>query len=85
MKEILKIINDILKPALIIAIKFYKYVISPMLPSTCRYLPTCSDYALESLKTHGILKGLFLTARRILKCNPFGGWGLDSVKKIKKL
>ncbi len=84
MKAFIKIINDILKAALIITIKFYKYVVSPVLPRACRYLPTCSDYALEAIKVHGIIRGVMLSFRRILKCHPFGGHGLDPVKKIKK-
>jgi uncharacterized protein len=84
MKAFIKIINDILKAALIITIKFYKYVVSPVLPRACRYLPTCSDYALEAIKVHGIIRGVMLSFRRILKCHPFGEHGLDPVKKIKK-
>ena len=80
----MKITNDILKALSIIAIKFYKYLISPVLPSSCRYLPSCSDYALESIRLYGFLKGLKLSLYRILKCHPFGGHGLDPVKKIKK-
>jgi hypothetical protein len=80
----MKIINDILKAVLIMFIKFYKHIISPVLPASCRYLPTCSDYALEAIKHHGIIRGLMLIAGRILRCHPFGGHGLDPVKKIKK-
>ena len=79
-----KIINDILKAILIIAIKFYKYFISPVLPASCRYLPTCSDYALDAIKFYGVLKGIKLSLYRILKCHPFGRYGWDPVKKIKK-
>ena len=79
----MKIVNDILKAVLIIAIKFYKYVISPMIPSSCRYLPTCSDYALESISVHGVLRGSVLIMRRILRCHPFAGHGLDPVNKRK--
>jgi putative membrane protein insertion efficiency factor len=79
----MKIVNDILKAALIMTIKFYKYVISPMIPSSCRYLPSCSDYALDSLKFHGILRGCMLIMRRILRCHPFGGHGLDPVENPK--
>ena len=75
MKEIIKIINDILKATLIIAIKFYKYLISPVLPNSCRYLPTCSDYALRAIKLHGILRGLKMSAWRVLRCHPWGGHG----------
>ena len=84
MRVIIKIINDILKAALIIAIKFYKYLISPVLPVSCRYLPSCSDYALEAIKLHGLLRGLKMSLYRILRCHPLGGYGLDPVEKIKK-
>ena len=81
---IIKIINDILKAISIIAIKFYKYLISPVLPSSCRYLPTCSDYALDAIKFYGFFKGIKLGFYRIIRCHPFGGHGLDPVKKIRK-
>ena len=75
----------ILSNFLILIIKFYKYFISPYLPSSCRYLPTCSEYFIESLKTHGTLKGLYLGFKRIGKCHPIkilgGRSGLDLVPK----
>ncbi|MCL4114978.1 UNVERIFIED_CONTAM: hypothetical protein GTU68_062013, partial [Idotea baltica] len=54
----------------ILFIKFYRYCISPFIPARCRYYPTCSEYALEALKSHGILKGLYLSVCRILRCQP---------------
>jgi len=84
MRGLFKIFNDIFKATLIIAINIYKYIISPVLPSACRYLPTCSDYALEAIRTHGVLRGLELSFRRILRCHPWGGYGLDPVKKNNK-
>jgi uncharacterized protein len=75
---------------IIYIIKFYKYFISPILGNSCRYLPSCSEYMQEALKTHGVFKGLFLGGKRILSCHPLkllgGGSGLDFVpnKKIKK-
>ncbi|MDY5857682.1 MAG: membrane protein insertion efficiency factor YidD [Porphyromonas sp.] len=60
-------------------IHFYRRVISPMLPPMCRFTPSCSQYALEALQRHGPLKGLYLAAWRILRCNPFGGCGHDPV------
>ncbi|MBQ1836828.1 MAG: membrane protein insertion efficiency factor YidD, partial [Paludibacteraceae bacterium] len=53
--------------------------ISPLLPPSCRYTPTCSQYALEAIQKHGPLKGLYLAVRRILRCNPWGGSGYDPV------
>ena len=68
---------------LILIIKFYKYFVSPMLGSRCRFLPTCSEYFIEALKVHGFIVGFKLGIKRILKCHPFeklgGGHGLDFV------
>ena len=60
-------------------IKFYQNFISPLLPSTCRYTPTCSEYAKQSLVKHGLIKGSFMSIKRIIKCNPWGGNGYDPV------
>ena len=60
-------------------IKFYQNFVSPLLPSTCRYTPTCSEYAKQSLVKHGLIKGSFLSIKRIIKCNPWGGNGYDPV------
>lgn len=59
--------------------KGYQLFISPILPGSCRYEPTCSAYALEAVTRHGALKGGWLALRRLLRCNPFGGWGYDPV------
>ena len=64
---------------LTIPIKLYQWLISPALPKTCRYHPTCSEYALEALRIHGPLKGLIMGTRRILSCHPWGGHGYDPV------
>ena len=63
----------------VLLIKFYKLVISPWLPSACRFTPTCSQYALEAFRKHGVFKGFYLSARRILRCHPWGGSGYDPV------
>lgn len=60
-------------------IHFYRMSISPMLPPSCRFTPTCSQYALEALKKHGPIKGSWLTIRRICRCHPWGGSGYDPV------
>ncbi|TKG93390.1 membrane protein insertion efficiency factor YidD [Puteibacter caeruleilacunae] len=65
-------------------IHFYRHAISPWTPASCRHVPTCSQYALEALKVHGPLKGLWLTVRRILKCHPWGTHGYDPVPPKKK-
>ena len=68
---------------LILIIKFYKYFVSPLLGSRCRFLPTCSEYFIEALKTQGFKKGFVLGTKRILRCHPFkilgGNHGIDFV------
>lgn len=54
-------------------------MISPWLPNACRYNPTCSHYAIDSLKKHGPVKGFYMAIRRILSCHQWGGWGWDPV------
>ena len=66
-------------------IRIYKFLISPFLGDSCRYFPTCSDYSIESLRTYGLFKGLFLSLKRILSCHPWGDGGFDSVKKKIKV
>ncbi|MGD0885807.1 MAG: membrane protein insertion efficiency factor YidD [Thermodesulfovibrionales bacterium] len=61
-------------------IKIYQYVLSPLLPHCCRFIPTCSVYALEALKKYGTMKGIALSVRRILKCHPLHPGGYDPVK-----
>ena len=78
----------ILTTILIKLIKGFQLFISPLLGHSCRYLPTCSEYCIESLKTFGFFKGLILSAKRILTCHPIklfgGGEGFDPVNKKKK-
>ena len=63
----------------VVLIKFYQLCISPFTPPSCRFTPTCSQYGLEAFRRHGPVKGLYLTARRILRCHPWGGSGYDPV------
>ncbi len=60
-------------------VRAYKFFISPILPPSCRYNPTCSDYAMQAIQKHGPFKGGWLALRRILRCHPFGGHGYDPV------
>lgn len=64
---------------LILPIVFYQNIISPYTPPSCRFTPTCSEYAKEALVKHGPIKGLALAVWRILRCNPWGGHGYDPV------
>ncbi|MCM1292437.1 MAG: membrane protein insertion efficiency factor YidD [Bacteroides sp.] len=63
----------------ILPIRFYQLAISPLFPSCCRFTPTCSQYAIEAITRHGIVRGIYLAVRRILRCHPWGGSGYDPV------
>ena len=67
------------KRALLGAIRFYRRHISPMFPPCCRFIPTCSAYALEAVEKYGAMKGGYLALRRVLRCNPFHPGGYDPV------
>jgi len=64
---------------MILLIRFYQKIISPLTPATCRFQPTCSQYSIEALQKHGIFYGLFLMSKRILSCHPWGRSGYDPV------
>jgi putative membrane protein insertion efficiency factor len=64
---------------LIAIIKFYKYFISPLLGSNCRFYPSCSSYSVEALQRHGAIIGSYITLKRLLKCHPFHQGGIDPV------
>ncbi len=64
---------------LIIPIKLYQILISPLLGPSCRFTPTCSQYAVEAIKKHGPINGSWLAAKRIIRCHPWGGCGHDPV------
>jgi putative membrane protein insertion efficiency factor len=68
-----------MKRVLIAIVRGYKKFISPLLPPSCRFTPTCSEYAMEALQKHGAWKGSLLAIWRILRCNPFGKGGYDPV------
>lgn len=75
MKKLTKLVSELL----ILPVRFYQLCISPMLPRSCRFTPTCSQYAVEAIRKHGPLKGSWLAIRRILRCHPWGGSGYDPV------
>lgn len=92
MKAIIKILRDVFIWIAIIPIRIYQYTISPLLPTSCRHVPTCSQYAIEALRRHGMIRGTYLAAHRILRCHPWGTHGYDPVPpkpyrifKFKKL
>lgn len=60
-------------------VKAYQRMVSPWLPPTCRYVPTCSQYFLDALEAHGAARGTWLGVKRILRCHPLGGYGVDPV------
>jgi uncharacterized protein len=66
---------------IIFPIKVYKKVLSPLIPGSCRFYPTCSDYAKEAIEHYGVVKGLFLAAKRLLKCHQLHPGGYDPVSK----
>ena len=68
-----------MKEIIIYLIKFYQITLSPLLGSNCRFQPTCSQYMIEAINLHGVLKGLSLGFKRISKCHPFGSKGYDPV------
>jgi uncharacterized protein len=71
--------GQVLNWALRMMIRCYQLAISPLLPPSCRYLPSCSDYAVEAISRHGALVGLGLALRRLARCHPWGGSGYDPV------
>lgn len=77
--EIIAILKKAGSLPFILLIKFYRVCISPYKPSTCRFTPTCSQYALEAFRKYGPIKGVYLTIKRLLRCHPWGGSGYDPV------
>lgn len=60
-------------------VRAYQVLLSPLIGGHCRFQPTCSAYAIEALRSHGVFRGSWLTVRRIARCHPFGGSGIDPV------
>jgi putative membrane protein insertion efficiency factor len=69
-----------MKVLLIAIVRLYKWLISPLLPGSCRFIPSCSEYSIEALRKYGALKGIYLSVRRVARCNPFNPGGFDPVK-----
>lgn len=74
-----KSLNRVAVWGLCMPIRFYQLCISPLFPPSCRFTPTCSEYARQALIKHGVVKGLWLALRRLLRCHPWGGHGYDPV------
>jgi putative membrane protein insertion efficiency factor len=69
-----------LKAALLFTIRFYRKFLSPLKPPTCRFVPTCSEYAIEAIEKYGPWTGLTMAVRRVARCHPFGASGYDPVR-----
>ena len=82
MKTLLLWLRKLVIWLLLLPIYFYKTAISPLTPPSCRFSPSCSTYAIEAIRRHGPLRGLYLAIRRILRCHPWGGSGYDPVPEI---
>lgn len=74
---------SVFKNFLINLIKLYQFTISPLLGTNCRFVPSCSNYAIQAIEEKGVFKGIYFSLRRVLKCHPFGGSGYDPVNKNK--
>ena len=78
----LRFVKKLLSSFLLLPIYFYRACISPLKPPSCRYVPTCSQYAIDAIRLHGPGLGLWLAVKRIARCNPWGGSGYDPVPSI---
>ncbi|MBN1757381.1 MAG: membrane protein insertion efficiency factor YidD [Chitinispirillaceae bacterium] len=83
-RSIPKKVYRFLSAAAVLLIVVYQRVISPMLPTKCRYTPTCSTYTIEAIHEWGLLYGILLGIKRISRCHPCGGWGYDPAPKKQK-
>ncbi|SMR71362.1 membrane protein insertion efficiency factor YidD [Marinobacterium sediminicola] len=72
-------INRLVTDFLILLVRLYQVAISPFLGNNCRFYPSCSSYMIEAIQLHGVLKGVYLGTRRLLRCHPYSDGGLDPV------
>tara|TARA_B100000686_G_scaffold347363_1_gene435895 strand:+ start:1020 stop:1277 length:258 start_codon:yes stop_codon:yes gene_type:complete len=80
----MKYLSKFISIKLIFIIRLYQLILSPILKTNCRYLPSCSEYSIIALKEYGFMKGIYYSILRIFKCHPFGGSGYDPVPKKNK-
>ena len=71
--------TDWMKILVLAPVRVYRYLISPLIPPRCRFIPTCSCYAIEAVESHGLRRGVGLALRRLARCHPWGGSGFDPV------
>jgi len=74
----------LIKKLFILPVKLYQGIISPYLPNSCRYTPTCSQYMIDAIDEWGVFKGLWMGTKRLATCHPWGGHGYDPVPKKEK-
>ncbi len=77
-------IKKLFRHIILLPVYLYRYFISPLIPMRCRFLPSCSEYAIEAVHTHGVIKGSFLAIKRVSRCHPWGGKGLDPVPEKRE-
>lgn len=77
-------IQKIMRRLLVLAIRTYQFVLSPLLPPSCRFEPSCSGYAIEAVERHGVLRGGWLATRRLLRCHPWSAAGVDQVPTVTR-
>ena len=72
------------RAAVVALVRVYQKVISPLLAPRCRFVPSCSEYAIQAVETHGVVRGSYLAVRRLLRCHPFSAGGFDLVPPAAK-
>ena len=72
-----------MRKLILLPVRFYQLCISPVMPSHCRHYPTCSHYMMEAVQHHGVLRGVWLGVKRLLRCHPFSKGGFDPVPEVK--
>lgn len=76
-------LGKIIRFPFLMLIRFYQKCLSPLMPNVCRYKPSCSEYMFEAIQVHGVIKGIYLGTKRLLRCHPWGGSGFDPVPPKK--